>query len=216
MYKNLRDDMYYCTSWTVAFFFAGMIWYVLDRQYCTRFYRRVYNLFHERPLEKSEVKGLIYGQKTSRKFVWAFIISTTQTGLIIWGVAFSLFNPLVEFLLWLAEIPIMVLGMLVGPHVFNLWSHRQKAFTAIDDIEAGKIHPTKEITDAFKEKAERARKSLVGFLGSLCYVAVSFVERYWPFRKKDQVVTAVVPEPQKAPEQEVDPRELIKKFTKGK
>lgn len=211
MYTNLHNDMYYCISWIMAFFFAGLLWYILDRQYWTILYRWFYNRCHKEPIEESQVKGLIYRQKTVRKFVWAFVISTVQSLLIVWGIAISLFNPLVEFSLWLIEIPVMVAGMWVGPFVYDIWSKRSTAFTTIDNIEAGKIHPGDEITDAISESTEKVRKSLKDFTGDILASLFSFIQRFRPYGEKKSFQTqtkTAIPE-----EDEVDPRARIRKFT---
>ena len=143
------------TSWLLAFFFAGIVWYVLDRAYFVKPHRFVYNLFHRVPLPAEVEKGLIYHQSAGRKFLWALVISTVQSIAVLWYVGFAHFNPLVEFILWLVEIPAMVLGMIVGPLIYGWWINRQKMYKKIDDIESGKLDLKEEATDAILERTEK-------------------------------------------------------------
>ena len=197
------------TSWLLAFFFAGIVWYVLDRAYFVKPHRFVYNLFHREPLPAEVEKGLIYHQSAGRKFLWALVISTVQSIAVLWYVGFAHFNPLVEFILWLFEIPAMVLGMIVGPIIYGWWINRKKMYTTIDDIESGKLDLKEEATDAVIEKTEKVKGALSHFIDN----GLGLVSKCWPMKKKVQPKMVEMPRPVVREPSIEESRAAVEKFT---
>lgn len=203
----MKSDLYYVFSWILAFFCAGILWYLLDRRFFTRPYRLIYNLFHKTPLPAEVERGIIYRQSTGRKFAWAFAFSTVQSVLVVWVRGIAHINPLVEILTWLIEMPALVAGMFAGPTVYGWWINRFKFYKAVDDVESGKINLKEEVTVAVSEQSEKVKKGALALVGD----SMTFIARI--FKKKPAPKT-VVSEPVKPQVPEEDPRELIKRFTK--
>ena len=130
----IDHTMVYSITWLLAYVVGGIIWYIVDRQYLTGFFRRVYNLTHEVPLADAEVRGIIHGQKAARLFVWAALISTVQSVGLFFFTGFHS-NPFVELVLWFLEIPAMVIGFYCGQLLFPLWQQRAKVYNTLDKLE---------------------------------------------------------------------------------
>lgn len=106
--------------------------YVLDRQYFQRVWTWVCNMGRKQPLESP--KGLVYGQRTGRKFLVATIVSTIQSFGLFFFTGFHS-NPFVELVLWFWEIPAMVLGLAAGYWVWPWWERRHGLYKAMDKLD---------------------------------------------------------------------------------
>lgn len=117
----------YTRNWMLGYLFLGAIFYTIDRTWLIK----IKSWFHD-PSTKPD--GFVFGQKASRKVVFAGIVSTVET------FAFLFFTPWnshlsVELFLWLVDIPMMVIGFGIGYLIYKpLWSKREKAYKVMDKI----------------------------------------------------------------------------------
>ncbi len=134
MQEFVNNTRFYMSCWTLFFLGFGVVTYVVDRTYCQGVYTALYNFFHMTPLAKPQ--GFVYGHRARYKFVIAFIASTVQSGYLFFFTSFHA-NPFVELVLWLVEIPAMVLGFAIGFWAFKpVWEKRERLFGAIDKLDA--------------------------------------------------------------------------------
>ena len=117
----------YSRNWMLGYLFVGAIFYTIDRTWLIK----MKGWFLD---PSAKPVGFVFGQKASTKVVFAGVISTIET------FAFLFFTPWnshlsVELFLWLADIPMMVIGFGVGALLFPLWAKREKAYKAIDELD---------------------------------------------------------------------------------
>ena len=98
----------YLIFWIVMFVILGAFWYVVDRRFGQGVYRFWYRLTHEKPLPENVRRGFVYNRRTRHKAFMATILSTIQSVLVL--VNMENFNPLVELILWIVEVPVTLLG----------------------------------------------------------------------------------------------------------
>lgn len=118
----------YTRNWVLGYLFLGVIFYTIDRTWLIR----IKSWFQD---PSAKPLGFVYGQKASRKVVFAGIVSTVETFAFL---IFTTWNShlSVELFLWLVDIPMMVIGFGVGALLFPLWAKREKAYKAIDELDA--------------------------------------------------------------------------------
>jgi len=111
----------------------GAFWYIVDRLHGVRWYRRWYRLTHEEPLPQNVTVGFVYNRRSRHKVVMATVVSTAQTLVALTSV--ESLNLLVELILWIVEIPMVMVGFAIGPLVFRVWKRKDTMLDAIDDFE---------------------------------------------------------------------------------
>jgi hypothetical protein len=117
----------------VMFTMLGAFWYIVDRLHGVRWYRRWYALTHESPLPDDVTVGFVYNRRSRHKVVMAAVVSTVQTLIALTSV--EALNLLVELILWIVEIPMVMLGFAIGPLVFKVWKRKDTMLDAMDDFE---------------------------------------------------------------------------------
>lgn len=123
----------YIIFWMVMFTMLGAFWYIVDRLHGVRWYRRWYALTHREPLPQDVTVGFVYNRRSRHKVVMATVVSTVQTFVALTSV--ESLNLLVELILWIVEIPMVMLGFAIGPLVFKVWKRKDTMLDAIDDFE---------------------------------------------------------------------------------
>lgn len=124
----------YIVFWMVFFVLLGAFWYVIDRRYGVKSYRIWFNLTHKDPLSDDIEAGFIYNRKTRHKVMMATLVSTVQTAMALFSI--ESINLLVELILWIVEVPMTMVGFLIGPWAYKLWQGRGEVFDALDEINA--------------------------------------------------------------------------------
>lgn len=66
-------------------------------------------------------------------------------------------NLLVELILWIVEVPVTLLGFAIGPWVFSLWRRKDEVFDAIDEIESGEKGIGSVFSHSSKEAPEKEK-----------------------------------------------------------
>ncbi|MGJ8654168.1 MAG: hypothetical protein ACSHX8_12920 [Opitutaceae bacterium] len=139
----------YIIFWMVMFIILGAFWYVLDRLHGVRWYRYWYGLTHRDPLPQNVVVGFVYNRRSRHKVVMATIVSTVQTFVAL--TSLESINLLVELVLWIVEIPMVMVGFAIGPLVFKVWKRKDKMLDAIDDFEQSHLGG-REVDSSVKER----------------------------------------------------------------
>ena len=134
----------YIVFWMVMFVLLGTFWYIVDRRYGVKWYRRWHNLTNEKSLPDDVEVGFIFNRKSRHKALMAGILSTVQTVLALFSI--ESINLLVELILWIVEVPMTMLGFMIGPWGYKLWLGRGEVFDALDEINA-KTKPGKPLPD---------------------------------------------------------------------
>lgn len=124
----------YSACWLLFYVGLGILVYVLDRQYVQKLWTWAVNMGRKEPLKSP--KGIVYGQRTGRKFLVATIVSTTQSAGLFFFTTFHHTNPFVELTLWFLEIPAMVVGFAIGYWLWPLWEKRTVGYQIVDTIDS--------------------------------------------------------------------------------
>lgn len=144
----VENTGFYSTCWILFFFLLGILVYILDRQYLKGLYKSFYDMIHKDPL--TEPRAFIFGQKTARKFLWAFVVSTVQSFFLFFFTGFHS-NPFVELVLWFVEIPMMVFGFGAGSLLWPLWLKRSVMYRMGDEV-GDRVEKWKEQRNAARAK----------------------------------------------------------------
>ena len=80
-------------------------------------------------------------------------------------------NPLAEFIMWIVEVPITLLGFICGPFAFRLWKDRDGLFDTIDRVK------NKEID--IQEKVADLRADVSNEISDTASQAKSFLASLW-------------------------------------
>lgn len=191
-------------AWTCLSLYAtlGIAWYLLDRHYGVHLYRWAYNMFHANPMPLTEVRGIMYNQSTNRKVSVALVISTVQSLYMIWG---TNVNLMVEIILWLLEVPAMLIGFTVGAWVYAFLLRRSRVFDTMDQI--GERMGDMRASDIAKE----AKGASAGLLLKLA----SFVDRVKGKRPQPIAETQAAPPEPTTPEiQKIDAKQSLDSYTR--
>ena len=221
----------------LIFLVISWVVYALDRKFGKSWYRWYYDISHEEKLPSETVRGFVCGRAGRTQCKMAVLLSIVVTiGLATFGGE----NSLTWFFTWLFGIFATVFGFITGPLVMNLWGKREKVYTAIDQIESGKIDPT----DSVKRAGRTLKSRLAGFFGKLSRIWVRSEEvsshvpenvpeaplldyNIDPAEPVEMVAPDSISEPDKKPdtevqvgvetegEKELSPEEKIKRFTGG-
>ena len=222
----------YALQCLVVYAILGIGWYFIDRVYGIRLYRWCYDVCHKEPMPKDVVRGLLYNQSNARKTKIAFLVSTAQSIYMLYHYDVNL---LTEIILWLLEVPAMLLGFWLGYPFYLLFQERDTVYRVLDEVEAKAS--TLDPKVARKEILEKSEEALVagrGFVRSKARSLLDFLVRFWrtnifsvarnETRKEPPVVEASAQEVlvstkdnlPASPEPKETPDEIIWKFTQGK
>ncbi len=126
----------------------GAIFYILDRQGGTGFYRWWYGMTHEHPLPQGIHKGFVHNNATKNRVIWATILSSAIT---MPAIIYGQHNALLELALWLVSIPVIIGAFMLGPRVSKLWGKRDDMYTAVDNWERGDAVQTGQVKSETKQ-----------------------------------------------------------------
>ena len=183
----IENTQWYSTCWILFYVLGGFFIYVWDRQYLQGLYRWCYNATHKDPLPETVERGFVFGQKTSRKVMWALLISTIESIGTFFFTGFHS-NPFVELVLWFLDIPAMLVGFGIGALLYQYWMKRRKVYEFVD-------------------KADEALEK-----GEFKKTVFPSRPKATPTSTEAEASKAATPSPQPAAPPE-DPRETIRKFT---
>ena len=124
----------YIVFWMVLFVLLGAFWYIIDRRFGVKWYRFWYKLTNKDPLPDDVEVGFIFNRKSRHKALMATGLSTIQTVAALYSI--ESINLLVELILWIVEVPMTMLGFMIGPWAYKLWRGRGDVFDALDEINA--------------------------------------------------------------------------------
>lgn len=185
----------YIVFWMIFFVLLGAFWYVIDRHYGVKWYRRWFRLTHKEPLPEDVVAGFVYNRRTRHKALMATVLSTIQTGIAL--VQMDNLNLLVELILWIVEVPMTLVGFGLGPWAYRLWRRKDAVFDKIDEWE-GAVKPDED--EANGPKAKRGRAAIEAELAAM---------------QAETKETKPEAEPKEAepPKKPDDPRDALRRYT---
>lgn len=148
----------YIAFWIILFILLGAFWYVMDRRFGVKWYRRWFNLTHRDPLPAGVEAGFIYNRKSRHKAVMATLLSTVQTVAALFTL--ESINLLVELILWIVEVPMTMLGFMIGPWAYRLWKGRDEVFDKLDEFHVKtRLEEKDEKSEAKAEKPKTEPES---------------------------------------------------------
>lgn len=202
----------YIMLWTIFFFMFGTIWYNLDRRFGVNIYRWWYNLTHKNALPEDKDVGFIYNRSIKARVTFAFVVSTLQS-ILAWKIQV---DPLAEVFMWIAEVPIMLVGFYCGPVTYSLWQKKEAFYETIDDIENGRRDLKEEARDAMHNAASAVREAADDIMEPIMETVDDLKDSFSGSSGEEEIESPAEPEVSQA-EQELlnaDPRELMDQFKK--
>lgn len=159
------------TAWIIVFIVYGAFFYFLDRWVGVSIYKWYYDMTHKTPLGADIEKGFLHNQKAKVRFVNACVLALFLS--ILNYYCSDKLNPLYAFLSWLIQVPLVFIGLCIGPVLYRLWCKKDKLFKTVDEIENGKIDVTKKIKDVAQsvkkdifDKGSSVINDAIGSLGN--------------------------------------------------
>ena len=198
----------YLVFWIVMFVILGAFWYVVDRRFGQGVYRFWYRLTHENPLPNDVRRGFVYNRKTRHKAFMAAVLSTAQSVVTVMNI--EQVNLLVELILWIVEVPVTLLGFGIGPWVYKLWNRKDEVFDAIDDLESGE----KSIIDLAKGKKGKSEREAEKKTKREELEAELDAEMQRIREEKEKSASDEKDSSKKGGDDDVDPRDMIRRYTK--
>ena len=207
----------YAAQCLVLYVILGIAWYFFDSIYGVKLYRWFYNLSHKEPMPAEVVRGFMYGQSTKKQARVAFLISTGQSIYMIWG---QDVNLLVELILWLLEIPAMLIGVWLGGPIFGAYKKRDNLFETVDRVkERAEDLDLEDIRKQTENLGHRFTDSASGILSRVGTrirdTVFGLNRRQSENSKKEGVSTQEPAEPLSAPPKESrNPLDILNQYTK--
>lgn len=190
----------YVIFWSIVFVSVGATWYNFDRRFGVKWYRSWYNMTHKEKLTIDKQIGFIYNRSTHSKAASAALVATIQSILVV---RYMDVNLLASLIMWVIEIPLMMLGFYLGPFAALLWQKKEKLFETVDKVESGHINVGAEVSKA----AKRVVAPIRGHLEKI-QDALSGDDESEPIIEPPSADELRLKELESA-----DPRELMRKFT---
>lgn len=191
----------YVIFWSIVFVGTGAFWYNFDRRFGIKWYRSWYNMTHKDKLTTEKEMGFIYNRSTHSKAASAALVATIQSILVV---KYMDVNLLASLIMWVVEIPLMMIGFYLGPFSYVMWQKKEKLFETVDKVESGQLNVGAEVSKA----AKRVVAPLKDHFEAIQEVISGDDE--------EPVVKQPSPEDLRLQALEnADPRELMGKFTKS-
>ena len=192
----------YAWSALTLFAFIGVAFYLLDRKWGVHIYRWQYDIRH-RPEDRMPAnveKGFLYDQSTNRKVTVALFLASVLSLYMAYVLGWSV-NLAGEIIIWLFEVPAMLLGFWAGSWVYQFLLRRNKYF---------------DKADALADKVGHMSIDDVGeTLKGVGKKVVSGVQETMQRPSTEGHVPEVAPAPPPAAPPADGPRDILERFTKG-
>lgn len=194
---NVWGYVWSCLS---AYAALGIAWYLLDRRYGIHVYRWFYDLFNTDPMPTHIVRGFMYNQPTNRKVTIAFLFSTAQSLYMMWNAEM---NFLVELIMWVLEVPAMLIGFGAGSWVQRLLVRRSEIFNRFDEFSDGvKAMDATQVKGTVEGRVRRVGDSVAGLPAKL-------LARFWDIVYPVPKPATNIPVPEKKVEAVQQPAETV-------
>lgn len=187
--------------WVILYIALGCIFYFLDRWFGVAIYHWFYGMTHKDPLPEGVEKGFIHNRKAQARFANACIVA-----LIFSLIEFHYTehpDPLMEFFSWVIEVPLVMIGFIIGPFFFRIWGKKEDLFQTVDKIESGEIDVSKQIKNA----AEGVAKDFLGKATDVVNDALDTIKKQEETPKTEPQKEAI-----EEKEEEIDPKEYMNKY----
>lgn len=191
----------YVIFWSILFVSFGAVWYNFDRRFGIKWYRSWYNMTRKEKLTTEKQIGFIYNRSTHSKAAMAALVASAQSVMVV---MYMDVNLLASLIMWVVEIPLMMLGFYLGPFVYAMWRKKETLFTTMDKVESGELNIGTEVTKAakrvvapIKEHLEDLQEAIIGGAEENEPIPVQPSEDELRLKQLESV----------------DPRELMAKFT---
>jgi hypothetical protein len=159
----------YAMSALSAYVALGVAWYLLDRAYGVYVYRWLYDFFHTEPMPAAVTRGVMFNQPTNRKVTVAFVISTIQSAYMIWTTEV---NFLVELIMWLLEVPALLIGFALGAWVQRFLVKRSIIFDRLDEFSTNLPAEAGQMRSKLEGGAEQVGAKIAG-------LPATILDRFW-------------------------------------
>ena len=192
----------YVIFWSIVFISAGAVWYNFDRRFGVRWYRSWYNMTRKDKLSGEKTIGFIYNRSTHSKAAAAALVATIQSILVV---RYMEVNLLASLVMWVVEIPLMMVGFYLGPLAYLLWQKKEKLFATVDKVESGQLDVSAEVSRVAQRVVAPIREHL------------ETIQEAIAGEGEEDKPVPVQPSPEDLRLQQLesaDPRELMAKFTK--
>jgi hypothetical protein len=189
-------------TWLPVFLVLGAVLHVIDHHLGSLLYRWWYNMTHRDPLPADVKRGFVYQQSAQARFQAAVLLAALQSLLAAFGGA----NPIIELLTIIVETPVAMVGFYCGPFLDKIWTRKDTVFSTVDKLESGELSMTDEVRKISAEAVETIREAITGD-----------DEEPLPSKESSSAETLVEAEKNTSEsipeEEEIDPRDLMKKYT---
>jgi hypothetical protein len=205
--EHMMNELTAALTWLPVFLVLGAVIHVVDHHLGSRIYRWWYNMTHRDPLPKEIIRGFVFEQPARVRFQVAIILAALQSGLAAFGGA----NPIIELLTVIVEVPVAMVGFYCGPFLDQIWTRKDTVFDTVDKLEKGELSVGEEMRKASAEAVETIKEAFIG------EEEESKVPAHETAPPKEEVIDSE--EKEDSPthlneeEDDVDPRELIRKYT---
>lgn len=215
---------------------VGVAVHVFDAKYGVAFNRQHYNATHERPLAASAiVKGFVIGRSAKTRATVATVVSFACMGVVMF---MGYVHPLYAVLLAVLAIPCIMIGFYAGQRVSGAWGRTDEVFDYMDRVEAGEVNLAEDLRQGATRVGRKIGQSAASLATSAMMgespapdgeqhaasaagapeirneTATEAPVQPLPTETKPATDTLRNAEPKK-PEEE-DPREVLKRFTRGR
>ncbi len=136
----------------IMFVIGGWLFYMFDRRFGKRWYRRWYDLSHEHPLGLDVSQGFVSGRSGKTKCQMAFLVSA------IFTVAFALSvhdTGLSWFFTFVFGMMVIIFSFMTAPLIHNLWGKREAVYETIDRMESGELNPADNLRETGRKISSR-------------------------------------------------------------
>lgn len=166
---------------------AGIVIYLLDRQWGVRIYPFLYDLFHKAPMPKDQARGFFVGQPSRSKVARALILAG------VLGLLQGFYTPgasvVGQIIVILVQAPALLVGFMLGKVLSVLLPHRNKVLDSVDWL--GK--------QASKENVERVAREAGEVGGNIVDSVLSVPKSIKDTLTPESPAKAAAPEPPAPP-----------------
>lgn len=165
-----------------------------------------YNMFNQYPLPEKERFGFVHRRAGRVKTMWAGILCATGSIAFVFTLEA---NPIIEVVTYAFDTTAVFFGFMLGPWAYRTIKGKNRILEKLDEGHQKLVDGT-IVTDA-RDKINSARQGTKDFLDD----TVEHVSGLRPFGTVDESIPEPVSKPV-TPQDAVDPREAIRKFTERK
>jgi hypothetical protein len=189
----------------IVILIVGWVVFALDCQFGKNWYRKWYNISHEKPLSADRDRGFIFGRTGRAKCWMAGFLSFIATFALA---KFTGMSHLAFLFTFVTGGFAALIGFVSAPYALKLWNRRGRVYETIDGIDAGRIDPAKTA----KATSAKLYDCLIKTIRSLSRRAQG-AEPAEPITPPQTSEAAPAEAEAQIPEKELSPEQKIDGFT---